>query len=131
MMAKKRAKKAKPAKRATAKRAKKVKVKPAKKAKVKSAKKTFAKPAKRKKASVARRARPKTQVAPATNVPSPMDRFPSWGPGGGHGRVDVVRPVPEGVRVDPDITEGHPGYEDSDSSEISPAQRLPKSEPAW
>jgi hypothetical protein len=34
--------------------------------------------------------------------------------------VDITGIVPEGVRIDPDITEGHPGYEESGSSEIIP-----------
>jgi HSP20 family protein len=38
-------------------------------------------------------------------------------PGGGQGRVDLTGTMPE-VRVDPDITEGHPGYEESGSSEM-------------
>jgi hypothetical protein len=41
-------------------------------------------------------------------------------PGGGQGRVDVTGVVPEGVRVDPNLTEGHPGYQDSGDSEIIP-----------
>ena len=38
--------------------------------------------------------------------------------------VDLTGKVPEGVRIDPDITEGHPGYEESGDSEISPLERL-------
>lgn len=34
------------------------------------------------------------------------------------GSVDVTGIVPEDVHVDPDITEGHPGYEESGSSEL-------------
>jgi hypothetical protein len=45
-------------------------------------------------------------------------------PGGGKGRVDNTGIVPENVQVDPDITEGHPGYQESGDSEIIPAQRL-------
>jgi hypothetical protein len=47
----------------------------------------------------------------------PIDQ--SGQPGGGKGRVDVTGLTPEGVHVDPDITEGHPGYEESGDSEIS------------
>lgn len=43
-------------------------------------------------------------------------------PGGGQGRVDIVGIVPRGIRVDPNITEGHPGYQESGDSEI----RIPK-----
>jgi hypothetical protein len=32
--------------------------------------------------------------------------------------------MPEGIRIDPDITEGHPGYEESGDSEIIPPERL-------
>jgi hypothetical protein len=55
------------------------------------------------------------------------DRRPETGApesGSGQGRVDVTGIMPEGIRPDPDITEGHPGYEDSGSSEIIPTQRL-------
>jgi hypothetical protein len=50
-------------------------------------------------------------------------------PATGHGaidpnRVDVTGIVPEGIRIDPDITEGHPGYEESGDSEIIPPERL-------
>lgn len=44
-------------------------------------------------------------------------------PGGGQGRVDVTGIMPEGVRVDPNLTEGHPGYEESGDSEIIPTGR--------
>jgi len=45
-------------------------------------------------------------------------------PGGGAGRRDVVEPIPEGIQVDPYITEGNPGYEESGGSEIMPAERF-------
>jgi hypothetical protein len=32
--------------------------------------------------------------------------------------------MPQGIRVDPDLTEGHPGYEESGDSEILPTGRL-------
>jgi hypothetical protein len=38
--------------------------------------------------------------------------------------VDVKGKAPEGVRIDPEITEGHPGYEKSGGSEIIPMERL-------
>ncbi len=44
--------------------------------------------------------------------------------GSGEGRKDVTGIMPEGVRVDPDITEGHPGYQESGDSEIIPPERL-------
>jgi hypothetical protein len=45
-------------------------------------------------------------------------------PGGGRGRVDVTGAVPQGIRVDPNLTVGHPGYQESGSSEIIPTERL-------
>jgi hypothetical protein len=42
-------------------------------------------------------------------------------PGVTPGAVDVTGVVPEDVHVDPDIMEGHPGYEESGSSEIHPS----------
>lgn len=45
-------------------------------------------------------------------------------PGGGLGRVDLTGIVPEGIRVDPNITEGHPGYDESGDSEIIPPERV-------
>jgi hypothetical protein len=43
-------------------------------------------------------------------------------PGVTPGSVDVTGIVPEDVHVDPDITEGHPGYEVSGGSEIHPGR---------
>jgi len=40
------------------------------------------------------------------------------------GTVDVTGTVPEGVHVDPDLTEGHPGYEESGDSGILSTERL-------
>ena len=37
------------------------------------------------------------------------------------GTVDVIGVLPEEISVDPDITEGHPGYEESGPSEIRPS----------
>ena len=36
--------------------------------------------------------------------------------------VDVTGVIPDDVHVDPDITEGHPGYEESGASEIHPSR---------
>jgi hypothetical protein len=47
-------------------------------------------------------------------------------PGGGRGRVDITGIMPEGIRVDPDLTEGHPGYQESGDSGIIPTERLTK-----
>jgi len=41
--------------------------------------------------------------------------------GSGEGRRDVTGIVPDDVHVDPNITERHPGYEESGDSEIIPS----------
>ena len=66
---------------------------------------------------------------PITPAPVPADaqaeaeRRESGQPGGGQGRTDVTGVVPDGVRIDPDLTEGHPGYQESGDSEITPTDR--------
>ena len=41
--------------------------------------------------------------------------------------VDVVGVLPQDVHADPEITEGHPGYEESGPSEIRPfSEKKPK-----
>ena len=45
-------------------------------------------------------------------------------PGVGKSRVDLSGTVPDDVRVDPDLTEGRPGYQDSADSEIVPSERV-------
>ena len=40
------------------------------------------------------------------------------------GRIDVTGIVPEGVHVDPNLTEGYPDYDESGDSEIIPAERF-------
>jgi len=52
------------------------------------------------------------------------DRRDSGRPGGGQGRTDVTGIVPQGVHVDPDLTEGHPGYQESGDSEVIPNDQL-------
>ena len=44
-------------------------------------------------------------------------------PGGGQGRVDVTGVIRDNIRVDPYITEGHPGYDETGPSEIIPAEQ--------
>lgn len=44
------------------------------------------------------------------------------------GTVEITGIVPEGIHIDPDITEGHPGYEESGDSEIIPPERLARRE---
>lgn len=56
-------------------------------------------------------------------------RFSESGrPEGNPGRVDVTGVMPDNIRVDPDITEGHEGYQESGDSEIIPLDRLAKGE---
>jgi hypothetical protein len=43
--------------------------------------------------------------------------------GGGEGRKEVTGIVPDDVRVDPDITEGHPGYQESGDSSLDASQQ--------
>jgi hypothetical protein len=43
--------------------------------------------------------------------------------------VDVIGMVPDSIHVDPDVTEGHPGYDESGDSEIIPLERLAAAEP--
>jgi hypothetical protein len=50
---------------------------------------------------------------------SPPQQDPGL-PGGGKGRKDIVGKMPPNIRVDPNITEGHPGYEESGESELTP-----------
>ncbi len=42
----------------------------------------------------------------------------------GAGRRDVTGRMPDNVRVDPDVTEGQPGYQESGDSEIIPDERI-------
>lgn len=58
------------------------------------------------------------QAHPEASVPPD-----SGEPGGGQGRIDVTGIVPETIRIDPSITEGHPGYDESGDSEIIPTSR--------
>jgi hypothetical protein len=51
-------------------------------------------------------------------------------PGGGQGRVDITGVTPPDIRVDPDLTEGHSGYDENGPSEILPPQRFAKGEPS-
>ena len=44
--------------------------------------------------------------------------------GSGEGRVERTGIAPEDVHVDPNLTEGHPGYQESGDSEIIPDKEL-------
>ena len=57
-------------------------------------------------------------VGPA--VPRSLPNQPGIMPGS----VDITGIIPEGIRVDPDLTEGHPGYEESGDSEVILHERL-------
>jgi hypothetical protein len=39
--------------------------------------------------------------------------------GGGEGRREVTGRIPDDIQIDPDITEGHPGYQESGDSELT------------
>jgi hypothetical protein len=59
-----------------------------------------------------------------SKAPARTETSESGLPGGGQGRVDITGISPQGIKVDPNITEGHPGYEESGPSEIVPLERL-------
>jgi len=60
-------------------------------------------------------------------VANPDADSESGEPGGGRGRVEYVGPSRQkDIRIDPDIIEGHSGYEESGFSEIIPQERLIK-----
>ncbi len=59
------------------------------------------------------------QNGPAESLPPHTPGQPeteSGQPGGGVGRIEVTGIVPDEIQVDPDLTEGHPGYEESGDS---------------
>jgi hypothetical protein len=47
-------------------------------------------------------------------------------PGGGQGREDATGVIRDKIRIDPEIMEGHRGYEETGPSEIVPGQRATK-----
>ena len=57
------------------------------------------------------------------NQPQLTHRSDQGQPGGGAGRVDIPGKLPSEIRVDPFITEGHSGFDESGLSEISPVER--------
>lgn len=72
------------------------------------------------------------RTAPLKALPQPESGpNPECGvPGGGRGRVDIVGRRPKGIGIDPNFMEGHPGYEESGSSELSPPPRPGKKKAA-
>jgi hypothetical protein len=62
----------------------------------------------------------KKTISAHTPLLSAVPLSDSGQPGGGQGRVDITGIIPEGIHVDPNITESHPGYDESGSSEIIP-----------
>jgi hypothetical protein len=60
----------------------------------------------------------KSSSAAAPTEPRALPHEPGIPPGA----IDVTGVIPEDVRIDPNITEGHPGYEESGGSEIHPAR---------
>ena len=71
---------------------------------------------------------PGAPAAPASGGQKATQQCDSGQPGGGQGRVDVTGIVPDNVHVDPNLTQGHPGYEESGDSEIIPGARLARGE---
>jgi hypothetical protein len=53
-------------------------------------------------------------------LPRAKKLIDSGQPGGGQGRVDLTGTMPPDIKVDPYITEGHSGYQESGDSEIIP-----------
>ncbi|HVT28239.1 MAG TPA: hypothetical protein VHE81_09525 [Lacipirellulaceae bacterium] len=62
---------------------------------------------------------PKFVKQPGKVKPSPAAALPHE-PGTLPASVDVVGVLPEDVHAEPEITEGHPGYEEAGASEIRP-----------
>jgi hypothetical protein len=59
--------------------------------------------------------------APATGLPYDPNANPNW--------VDVTGKAPDDVGVDPQLTEGHPGYDDTGPSELMPPKRFAENQP--
>jgi hypothetical protein len=57
--------------------------------------------------------------SPQRNTPTPFKPMPPSLPARKVGPVDVTGKMPDDFHVDPDITEGHPGYEESGDSELN------------
>jgi hypothetical protein len=56
-------------------------------------------------------------------VPTGDDRRESGQPGGGQGREDATGVIRDKIHIDPEIMEGHLGYDESGPSEITPPPR--------
>jgi hypothetical protein len=69
-----------------------------------------------------------TAPAPSQTTRTALPRAPTSAGSGpfaaARGRVDLTGITAANVCIDPDLTEGHPGYEESGESEIIPAKRL-------
>ena len=59
-------------------------------------------------------AKPQNQQPPAESTDSGRPKT-----GSGKGRRDAVGHIPDNIHIDPNITKGHPGYEESGDSEIT------------
>jgi hypothetical protein len=66
----------------------------------------------------ARQPKPRSDALAKTEKQDPQ--VESGRPGGGQGRTDAVGVIRDPIRVDPEITEGHAGYDESGPSEIVP-----------
>ena len=56
-------------------------------------------------------------------VPMGDDRRESGQPGGGQGREDATGVIRDKIHIDPEIMEGHPGYDETGPSETTPPPR--------
>jgi hypothetical protein len=73
---------------------------------------------------------PANDNGPSLPLPAHIPGQPeseSGQPGGGAGRIEITGIVPDAIEVDPDLTEGHPGYEESGDSGLSASNRPTKS----
>jgi hypothetical protein len=88
-------------------------------------------PKRKQSASGKRKGEAGTRPAPAGKAPPTLmappkgsDKTETGQPGGGCGRVDITGTIAGNSRVDPDLMEGSPGYQESGDSEIIPAEQL-------
>jgi hypothetical protein len=73
--------------------------------------------------------RPAEDPKPSRTPPQLTEQHDRGQPGGGQGRVDIAANIADDVRVDPNITEGHSGYDESGASEIHPLKAIQDKQP--
>jgi hypothetical protein len=76
----------------------------------------------KKKSNQSNEAKKDQQSRTLTPTASKNPAVESGQPGGGQGREDVTGVIRDKIRVDPYITEGHPGYDETGPSEITHRQ---------